>query len=283
MRYKRDLRGYAAAVFLLTCGCATQPYRYGVAYNDPRLADVPPLTPENQIVRGRPDWLLDRTDYIWPGSLLGKLVLWDRRVDSHEIDEQTEAVIRRYLEVNRLEHVKVRLNAYHVRDEWRRLIHNRSVGWGWRYTLGMLSWLQYTLLPGRIFGGDHYNPYTNTIHLYSNIPAVAVHEGGHAKDFAGRRWKGTYAFVYSIPFVALYHEARATNDALGYLHAEENPALQREGYRILYPAYGTYLGGSTESPLPLADPTLYIGAVLGGHVLGRLHASGISDPSPLPK
>lgn len=42
------------------------------------------------------------------------------------------------------------------------------MGWGWRYSIGMLSWLQYTLLPGRLFGGDHYNPYSNTISLYSD-------------------------------------------------------------------------------------------------------------------
>lgn len=263
----------------LAAGCATTPYRYGTTYADPRAG--PPLAPEEQIVRGRPHWLLDHSDCIWPGSLLGKLVLWDWRVDSHTISPETEAVMRRYLEANELRHVKVRLNAYHVRDEWRRLVNNRSVGAGWRYTFGVLSWLQYTLLPGRFFGGDHYNPYTNTVHLYSDIPAVAVHEAGHAKDFANRKWKGTYAMIYILPLVALYHEAQATNDALGYLRAEEPPELQREGYRILYPAYGTYLGGGAGQFVPVFDAGLYLAAVVGGHVVGRIQAAGIADPPPL--
>jgi len=274
------LRGaLAAALLSLAGGCATAPYRYGVSYADPRAG--PPLTAEEQIVRGRPHWLLDRSDCIWPGSWLGKLVLWDRRVDNHAIGPETEAVLRRYLDANELRHVKVRLNAYHVGDEWRRLVGNRSVGAGWRYTLGVLSWLQYTLLPGRFFGGDHYNPYTNTIHLYSDIPAIAVHEAGHSKDFADRRWKGTYAFLYLLPLVSLYHEAQATNDALGYLRDAESPALQREGYRILYPAYGTYLGGGFGDFVPVFGTGVYVAAIVGGHVLGRFQAGEISEaPAP---
>ncbi|HMP88945.1 MAG TPA: hypothetical protein PJ991_02025 [Kiritimatiellia bacterium] len=264
------------AVFLCA-GCATVPYRHGVTYIDPRLdAQVPP---DPQIVRGKPYKWLDRSDWIWPGSWLGKLVLWDRRVDNHQIGEETEEIMRRYLEANQLTHVKVRLNAYHVGDEWRRLVANKSVGAGWRYTIGVLGWLHYTILPGRFFGGDHYNPYSNTVNLYSDIPAIALHEGGHAKDFAGRKWKGTYAFVYMIPFVNLYHEAQATSDALGYLLAEESTELQKEGYVIMYPAYGTYVGGGFGQIVPVWNFWLYGAAVLGGHALGRIEAGKIADAS----
>ena len=248
-------------------GCATVPYRQGLIWNDPRLPDIPP--PERQIVRGRPNRILDASDWIWPGSWIRKLVLWDRRADNHRIGPDTEAVMQRYLAVNTLDHVQVRLNAWHVRDEWRRLRANRSVGVGWRSTLGLLSWLHYTLLPGRFFGGDHYNPYSNTINLYSDIPAIAVHEGGHAKDFANRRWKGAYAAIYLVPLMNLYHEAQATNDALGYLLAFEREALQAEGYHVLYPAYGTYVGGSIGTFAAPLDLTYYAAGVVGGHVAGR--------------
>ncbi|HMO50187.1 MAG TPA: hypothetical protein PKE26_04985 [Kiritimatiellia bacterium] len=264
---------------LLHTGCATVPYRPGVTYIDPRLPAEP--LGEEQIVRGKPHRWLDKSDWIWPGSWLGKLILWDRRVDNHTIGEETEAIMLRYLEINDLQHVKVRLNAYHVRDEWRRLVANKSVGAGWRYTIGVLTWLHYTILPGRFFGGDHYNPWSNTIHLYSDIPAIALHEGGHAKDFANRKWKGAYGFVYIIPLVALYHEAIATSDALGYLLAEENVDLQREGYQIMYPAYGTYLGGGFEQVVPIWNPVMFIAGVIGGHIVGRAEARRLPAESPV--
>ncbi len=84
-------------------------------------------------------------------------------------------------------------------------------------------------------GGDHYNPFTNTISLYSDIPAVAIHEGGHAKDFAQRTYKGTYAAAYVLlPGVPLYHEAKATSDALAYIREHETFEQEREAYRTLY-------------------------------------------------
>jgi len=261
---------------LICAGCASLPYRQGVRFEDPRLPSEPSF--ELQIERGRPNRVLDKADWVWPGSLLGKLILWDRRVDSHVIGEETEALIQRYLVHNDLTHVKVRLNMYAPRDEFRRIRQNKSVGAGWRYTIGVISWLHYTLLPGRVIGGDHYNPYSNTIHLFSDIPAIAVHEGGHSKDFADRRLKGTYAFIYLIPFVNLYHEAMASNDALGYLQTEESPALQKEGYRIMHPAYGTYVGGNLGLAFPDQQVGLFIGSVLGGHLTGRTASARIPEP-----
>jgi hypothetical protein len=255
-------------LLFLSTGCASVPYRRGITFQDPRLPSQP-LGPD-QIVRGNPNRFLDAADWVWPGSLLGKIVLWDRRVDSHVIGPETEAVLARYLATNDLGHVKVRLNAYHPGDEFRRTVRNKSMGAGWRYTVGMLVWLQYTILPGRIFGGDHYNPYSNTIHIFSDIPAVAVHEGGHAKDLADRKWKGFYSITYVIPGVNLYHEARASNDALGYLLADESLGLQREGYRILHPAYGTYVGGNLSLLAPGEGVLIYTGAVIGGHISGRV-------------
>ncbi len=258
-------------LLLFWTGCASVPYRQGVSFVDPRLPEAPLF--EAQIERGRPNRVLDKSDWVWPGSWLGKLVLWDRRVDNHQIGEETEEMMRRYLAHNDLEHVKVRLNMYAPRDEFRRTVRNRSVGVGWRYTVGMIAWLQYTILPGRILGGDNYNPYSNTINLYSDIPAIAVHEGGHAKDFADRRWKGTYGGVYVIPFVNLYHEALASNDALGYLIAEESPEAVAEGYRILHPAYGTYVGGNTGLLYPGYALPIYAGSVTAGHVTGRIRGA----------
>lgn len=261
-----------AMALLLVTGCASVPYRQGISFKDPHLAAV--AATEAEIVRGRPYAVLDAADWIWPGSLLGKLILWDWRIDRHKIGAETERVVRSYLTLNELPHVKVRLNQYAPGDELLRTIRNRSVGAGWRYTLGMVTWLQYTALPGRFFGGDHYNPYANSINLYSDIPAIAVHEGGHAKDFSGRKWKGTYAFAYQIPFVNLYHEARASNDALGYLREHENYVLQREGYRILHPAYGTYIGGNISQWVSADIGYLAYGvAVIGGHITGRVRGA----------
>lgn len=272
-----------ALLVLVGCtGCATVPYRVGQPIEYFEGYPLPPGEP--QIVYGRPHAFLDAADWYWPGSLLSKLILWNYKVDSHQISTNTIDVLQDYLTKNGLTNVKVRVNAYSVRDEWRRTFRNKAVGAGWRYTFGFWSWLMYTILPGRFFGGDCYNPYSNTINLYSDIPAITLHEAGHSRDFAEREWKGTYSFMYMLPFFALYPEAIATRDALSYLRSEQGLDLQKQGYNVLYPAYGTYLGGSIGEWL--AFPWYYVayaGGVIPGHIAGRVRSATLpeeEEPAP---
>lgn len=232
-------------------------------------------TRESPIERGQRRPVLDGVG--WVVSIPAKIILWDHRVENHRVSAGTEEAIRRYLADNDLDHVKVRINQYAPLDDWRRLRRNTTVGWGYRATLGTLSVVGEAILPGRVIGGDHYNPFTATIHLYSDVPAIALHEGGHAKDFARRRLPGTYALVALIPFGKLWPEAIATGDALAYAAKQDDADLEREGYRILYPAYGTYFGGSIgDVAAPLALP-IYAGAVVAGHAVGRVQARLVTD------
>ncbi len=265
---------------VLAVGCRPPgPYRLGSAAQWNTAPELMAIN-EPQIERGRPYKTLDTVG--WIVGIPGKILMWDRRVDNHRISFETERMLADYLAVNELDGVKVRINQYAPREEWRRLVANKSVGAGWRYTLGTLSVVGYTLLPGRVFGGDNYNPYTNTINLYSDVPAFAVHEGAHAKDFAGRRYPGTYAALYLLPVVPLYHEAVASRDALAYAHDYWPIDEERQAYRNLGPAYGSYVGsalaGGGSSPIGLP---LEIAGILGGHVVGRSIAETLPERDQL--
>lgn len=276
---QRSSCGWCASLLtvITLCGCATTPYRFGTAQWYRTSPELEATTTSQPIERGQPNKVLDTIGWVW--GIPNKIILWDRRIDNHRIGPQTEAAVADYLAKNELSSVKVRLNQYHPGDDWRRLAANDSVGAGWRYTLGAISVLGETILPGRVFGGDHFNPFTNTIHIYSDVPAVAIHEAGHSKDFAQREWKGTYAAVYLLPGVPLYHEAKATNDALGYLRTESDEQTQKDAYEILYPAYGTYVGGALGGVF--AGYGTYAASVLGGHVLGRIKSSRIANGTQL--
>jgi len=268
-------------ISILFTGCATVPYQYGQNIECENTYKLPPGEP--QFERGSPNRFLDASGWIWPDSLLSKLMLWDRKVDNHHISEKTEDMLRQYLTKNGLHNVKVRINQYRPGGEWCRTFRNKAISAGWRYTLGFLSWLGYTALPQRFFGGDNYNPYSNTINIYSDLPAVATHEGGHSKDFAKRTYKGTYAVLYMLPFVSLYQEAKATNDALGYLRANADIQEQKNAYKILYPAYATYMGGGSNGAYILDDfyYSVVIVGVISGHIFGRIKASQIHEDSEI--
>jgi hypothetical protein len=263
-----------------TASCATVPYSYGTEGR----AEPDLLWPgEAQISRGEPiGWLDGLGHYVF--SLPSKLILWNWDVDRHRISPETEEAMRRYLEDNGLHGVKVRLNQYDPGDEWRRLFENQSVGWFWRYTLGILTVGFYTIFPGRLFGGDNYNPYTHTINIYSDDPAILLHEAGHAKDFARRKYKGSYAALRILPLVPLYHEAVATGDAIGYTIDKQQRTEQKDAYKVLYPAYGTYVSGEGARWFPLnylESLAIALAGAIPGHIAGRIAASRVEDePAP---
>jgi len=283
----------ALSVMALTLagGCASVPYEYG---KDLEVSSVLRLSPgEAQFERGNPHEFLD-----WIGhhvvSLPSKLILWNWNVANHNISTETEEVLKQYLNDNDLPSVKVRLNDYSPGDEWRRLAKNRSVGGGWRFTFGALSVIYYTILPDRffagLFGGDSYNPYTNTIHLYSDHPAIALHEAGHAKDFAGEDDKGLYSALGLLPIVPLIQESRATSDALGYVIDKGMVKEEEEAYKILYPAFGSYIPsgvfGIAYDYIRFeggVDIIVNVVSIVTGHVVGRIEADEVSRSSAAQK
>ena len=108
-----------------------------------------------------------------------------------------------------------------------------------------------------------------------------MHEGGHAKDFALTEWKGSYGVLGIIPFSSLYFEAEASGDAIGYLKFEDNRCGEKEAYKVLYPAYGTYLGGDLAQFVNIFTPIsalLGLALVIPAHIVGRSKASDIELP-----
>jgi hypothetical protein len=263
----------SSLLFLLS-GCVSPSYDYSsraITEND-----LPLRNDEEQIERGRPIPIVDGIG--WIVGIPSKVMLLSTRVDNHFVSHGTEQSLQEYLDANKLDHVKVRLNQYAPLDEWRRLRGNKSVAPGWRYTLGTLATLGYTVLPGRILGGDNYNPFTNTINVYSDHPAIALHEAGHAKDFSRRTYKGTWAAAYLLPGVALRHEEIATSDALSYLASEGRTDEQQAAYKILYPAYGSNVAGQINNLVPSPDGLIVTAAcVVPGHLIGRWKASQVES------
>jgi hypothetical protein len=260
-----------ACVTVLLSGCATLPYSPGTGRIEEDAPKSPPMS--QQFLYGRPNKFLDAADWYWPESLLGKLLLWNKNIDSHQISPETIEAMQTYMTENDLRNVQVIVNGYYPGNQWKRLFKNKTVGGGWRYTFGIASVVGYTILPGRFFGGDAYNPFTNTVYLYSNEPSIALHEAGHSKDFGRRKLKGTHAALYQLPLASLYYEAKATGDAIGYLRCRDF-AAEKDAYKLLYPAWATYVGGNVGR---FDENPLWNLGVIPGHIIGRIK-SATADP-----
>ncbi len=255
---------------VLGAGCAVGAGRYRLPSESAVASQHVAPDAGAQLERGRPIALLDGLNH-YVLSLPTKLILWDWQILDHELHEEGEDLLRRYLALNSMRSVKVRHNQYAPGGEFGRLVRNREVAAGYRYTLGIFSWLRYTLLPDRLLagfpligGGDHFNPYSNTINVYSSDPGVLLHEAGHAKDYLRARWKGTYmGLLRLVPLVDLWHEAVATEDAVAFLKCDRARAQEMDAYTVLFPAYATYVSG-------YFLPEMQLPFVVGGHVAGRV-------------
>jgi hypothetical protein len=260
-------------------GCATVPYQYGTARENVEFRQIRPA--EGQVDRGRPVAIVDGVGH-YVVSLPSKLILLNWQVDNHRISPETEAVVNDYLTANQLTGVKVRLNQYAPGGEWRRLFKNSEMPGFFRYTVGLVTTSFYTILPGRFFGGDNYNPYTNTINLYSDHQAIALHEAAHAKDFAARSrgFRGWYAIMRLLPLVPLWQEAEATGDTVGYTIEEQMSEERKASYKVLYPAYATYIAGEGLRWVSLDLWVTYaaqLAVAIPGHIIGRIKAAQVTE------
>jgi len=230
---------------------------------------------DTQFERGKPNKVVDGIG--WVVGIPSKLLLWDKRASNHHVTQHTEFALANYLAVNQLDDVKVRVNQYDPFGEWNRLTENGDVAPGWRYTVGTLHTLGYTLFPGRIFGEDSYNPYTKTVHLYSDIPALALEQAAYAKDVRDRKYPGTYAAAQDLPIVGLWHESLSKDETLAYLATYGTPNEQREAQRILYPQMGVEVGGEITGGLPYLYPLPELAGATVGHIVGRVRGGHIAE------
>ncbi|WP_442508033.1 hypothetical protein SH528x_006983 [Novipirellula sp. SH528] len=233
-----------------------------------------------RVERGRPNVVLDSI-----GSVAGiptKLALWDRRADSHDVSPKTESALLRYMDRNELNGSLVRINQYDPWGEWKRLTSNKRISPAWRYTVGVYNGLEYTLLPGRIFGGDWYNPFTDTMHVYSDIAPLAISRAAYAKDIRTQTYPGTYAATQELPIVGMVHQTRATRDAMAYGDQFSSPADREEMHRILSPDYGSSWGGQLASFVPFGAPLGRLAGAVVGHATNRIQGGKASTPDIAP-
>lgn len=270
------LRSIGLLGFLLS-GCASAPEIYHptewlYAEDQISLPDAPP-----QIERGRDIPILDGLNH-YVLSLPVKLLLLNWQLQDHELPDRHRRILEHYLQLNQLHSVKVRHNEWDPGGEWRRMWSNDQVGVGYRATLGMISWLRYSLFPDRVFGGlpipfvgggDHFNPFSNTINVFSSDLGVLLHEAGHAKDYVRHRAKGTsFVLLRLLPGIDLWQEAVASQDAIQFLYCIQEDEGELRSYETLIPAYSTYIAGYFSGGLMVTLPI--VGA---GHLVGRGQAA----------
>jgi hypothetical protein len=278
MRYRVRAWWIGALGLLGAVGCATTPYQYGQFHLTRPDGDAPASV---VIEHGKPHKTLDRI--AWVAGMPGRILPLNSKINRHDISPETAETLKTYLEKNDLADVYVYVNHYDPTGQWQRLRENKLISPVWRYSFGVLSFAGYTMMPNRVFGGDKYNPYTNSLYVNSDVPAIALDQAAFAKDIHSRKFPGTYAAINDLPVLSVWHEARAIGDVLGYARAENDWEIERQTYRVVYPRLGAASAGfagplvSTMVAGPitpmLVGPAMHLSGAAVGHVAGRTLAA----------
>lgn len=224
-----------------------------------------------RISRGRPSPFVDTFGNVL--ALPNKLLFLTADFESHAIGPEVERDVEAFLDRHELYDVQVRLNEYDPIGELVRLFANGRVNILLRLLIGLPVWLAYTLNIGRVFGGDHYNAFSNSVNLYSNHRSIALHEVGHALDFRNQRWPGLHALWRFVPGVALHQEYVASAHAIAFLRERGDHDEEVRAYRVLFPAYSTYVFGTLVDLFPSAASRWMLFPCIGlGHVVGNWFA-----------
>jgi hypothetical protein len=120
-----------------------------------------------------------------------------------------------------------------------------------------------------------HNTFTNTIHIYSDLPVVGLHEAEHAKDYAQRDLKAWASLARMLPLVPLFQEEVASSDAISLVTQYEMPYTLKSGHKLLYPAWGTYAGGELSRVLPGVSLLNALAAIAAQQVENQLFFMGL--------
>ncbi len=182
-------------------------------------------------------------------SLPTKLMMFNFNFNSGHVSSETIEKVRNYLHENGLHDVAVSVNQYKPQQVWSRIFTNPKTSLLSKLTIGVVDGCLETVLFSKLTGfpGDHYSPSSNTVHLFSDISAMALHECGHAKDFNERKNPILYLSMAQLPVVGpvatLYKEFKASHYAIGDLIRKNEPEEVKSAYKFLIPAFASYCAG----------------------------------------
>ena len=254
------------ALSLSLFGCAITPIQNEFGRRNPRRA-----THEEPVVVhwGHPGPMVNRLAKI--ADAPARMIPFGHKPTRHEISAETEQKITAYLEKNGLNDVYVCVNEYDPAAEWQRLKANRRISPVWRYSIGVLSLVGYTLFPEPMICANQYNPFTNRLSINLDEPIEILYAAASAKDISAQSLPGTYAAMTSLPGISAIPRIRATNDVTVFAREEGDWDTEVAVYRHLYPRIG--MEGTAlallVSPIWWEIPLIGLGGSGAGHLAGR--------------
>ena len=256
---------------LALSGCSSLgPYHYSRFHQE----DFDPDPQQIDVQVGAESPRLDRIAMVL--GFPAKLIPFSSKINTHQLSPETTEKLKTYLADNDLTDVCIYINKYAPREQWQRMRQNDRIAPAWKYTFGTGRWLADVIAPARLFGGEEYNPFTNTLMVNSDAPAVLLHEAAFAKDVRSRKYPGMYASVNELPVLSLWRRVVGAQDVISYAQSLHDWPVEEEAYIVLFPQMGAETFLAFDPFLNLSiwfTPALAMSGAAVGHVTGHVSAA----------
>lgn len=263
---------------------------------------------------GKPDALaqmLSTLGYVHPQHIIGSLLVGQEKAHNFYgvSNPENEKKIQRAVAMmkkkypDRLKNVTIRHGGGNLVEDYKNIWNNKKTFLPQKLLDSIVHPLVYAQT--NISRADHYNPATNTANIWNKVPAISMHELGHAVDF--NKKKDLNSKLYNASFeltgrglqnlkipglrelnpMTQWAETQANKNVFKATPKEEDKSELR---RRLWPARGTYVGGALGAAAGLfMNPGLYQGNInqeslqdlskyiLGGAVGGAVGGRGIAE------
>lgn len=263
---------------------------------------------------GKPDalaQLLSTLGYVHPQHIVGSLLVGQEKahnfygMSNPENDKKIQRAIammkKKY--PDRLKDVTIRHGGGNLIEDYKNIWNNKKTFLPQKMLDSLVHPLVYAQT--NVSRADHYNPATNTANIWNKVPAISMHELGHAVDF--NKEKDLNSKLYNASYelggrsinqlkipglielnpMTQWAETQANKNVFNAAPKEEYKSELR---RRLWPARGTYVGGALGAAAGLfMNPGLYQGNIdqeslkelskyiLGGAVGGAVGGRGIAE------
>lgn len=154
-------------------------------------------------------------------------------------------------------------------DQMKRLFdENRRIQGGLQKFVGFFSTLG-AVAAGNLLRRDMYNPWNETLTLYNDTKAMALHKVSQAKLWDEAEHPGIKTFLYTLPFFGPVYEWKAAHNVLAKIEDEQ----ERQNFsKVIEPLWGRQLLGGrgmatawTLLAAPIAPISQWISsAIIGG-------------------
>ena len=189
--------------------------------------------------------------------------------------EAQEQTILNYLAENDLEDVQVEFNYYSPRHRWQKLRENQGVAPVWKYTIGTVRWVGYTITPGRMLGATRYDPYANCLEVNNNRAYESLEEAAEAKIAHGLKYPGLfYSTVGITPIISVLPEFWSSADIVEYARDRQDWPLEKkaiEGYYVDTALNATRI--AILNPNFIEGVAINVGCGMAGEVASIVHIS----------